>query len=357
MKRSYSRKGSKRYDYAIKGRLAKFQQASVSNDPTPFYRSLLNPLGTRIAGRVPDLACYPSQSVVIDFETTQTGGSAGCSGGYLLLTSNGPGYCIESDPSTNAAIAFISQTRSGSDAWQGGSGSGNTALPGANNLVAYLDAYRIVGAGINVEFIGNDSNNQGQITCAYYTSASHERDNAVVWTDNTKLENAKFNYTGAVKNGCYAAWLPIDTDDLNYGKVAAPTTATTARVDSTGARNFGSIQWHASGLSTTEPPQFRVTIRVHIEAIAASTLYAMRSDEAVVVNPGALSGAFATAVDSNKPGPAVTPAVVAAKNVSLSRLLAPLYKHARKAAVAAGTAAIGSMAYRMAQPYDKYGYA
>jgi len=360
MRRGYKRKFAVREDGVLqRGRILKKKASKISTDPTPFFKSLLNPLGSLSAGRVPDLAVYPSSTAVIEFEYSQSSfavgspSAVGYAGGALHLSSNGATYMVEGDTTTDTTFAFASQTVSGSDTWSGNSALGNVLLPGCNNLQGFTDALRIVGAGINVEFIGNDSNNEGVIVSSYLTSPSCEHNAQYTFVNLSAMQNSKYNYNGAAKKGTSIAWMPVDTLDLTYGRAAQPTTITSYRLDSNQARNYGTLQWHASGLNTSAPPKFRVTIRVHYECIQSADVYSTRNDEGVTVAPEALTTAFATAAEHNGPGPAHDSMSLVRKMDFIHRVLGGL----RKVAVAASAAAIGTTAYRMALPYDKYGYA
>lgn len=230
--------------------------------------------------RIPDTISYPTCTSTIQLELTQSANTAqGQLGGVLCLTSNGPRYFAE-DPTS--PFSFISTTVANNYTYGGTTALGNTLIPGAYNLCLNYTAYRIVAAGIQVEFIGSDSNNQGQITASYQTSSDVSLNAAFYLGTQAAMENARTNYTGPAKDGANVHWIPLDMEDCVFGDATTPASTmfyprrwTPASAAYAGTKNYGGLQWHAQGLSSTSAAQFRVTIRIHVEGIPTAEYCAL----------------------------------------------------------------------------------
>lgn len=306
-------KGQYRKDGVKAGRtLAQFNAPRCS--PKNYAVALISPLVYNSGeARVPDLLTIPTQTVTLQLEITQTAfvsqnssvAGACIQGGVLVLTSNGPRYYSELSTGTttslDTAITPMSVAVANSNTWAGDTASGNCLLPGAYSLINNWRGYRVVAAGLQVEFIGNDANNQGQITSCNITSVDATSLTSQYLQTENDLENFRHNYTGAAKNGTYMRWLPVDAGDTLIGVTSTPAAlSSNLRGFNSGAsaagdtRNYGALQWHATGLSTTTPPQFRVSIRVHLEGLVQKEYSGVDTGE-VVINPIAqasiLSGA------------------------------------------------------------------
>jgi len=299
-----------RRDGVLQTRLKNYTKPKVSTDVLPFYRCLLNPIGYGGGGRVPDLAVYPSATAVIDLECNFEGNELGVASGVLILTSNGPRFWTSNNACTTTSLGVNSTAvDSASNTWSGNTTTtGNTLLNGVSSIQSYNDGYRIVGAGLNVEFLGNDANNQGTLVAAQRTATRCAKENRMNYASLAEMQAEKQNYSGAAKNGCYLAWKPADTDDLNYGNASEPENPMTySRVwyqDAVGVedtRNYGALHFWAFGLSTNPVPSFRVTIRVHIETLQSASVVSTRGDQGICVNPGAVANGFMMAADKNVP--------------------------------------------------------
>ena len=334
----------------------KFTEVSGSvTNGAEYCKAILAPFSSSGA-KVPDLAAYPTNTSTFQLEytqvalqTTSTSSSTYCAGGALVLSSGFACYCPEvtgvGAPATvingtnddtfvyvapgggtnpinvykhvNPTGAGISASNNGFST--GSSGLENNAIPGVESLYTTYSASRLVGAGLRVEFIGNDQNNQGLITCCQVTSLDcvQERINNnnqgisktpfSNWGNNVSgvttfsgttqflspiygqsaLENFRNNYSGAAKDGCFVGYSPLDDEDILMGNMVSPEAvsvggtaagtpsgaynvagvnwARTSGYGNFGTENTGVLHWHAQGIASGA--QFRVYIILHYEGI------------------------------------------------------------------------------------------
>lgn len=328
------RKGSARYDYTAQKKYKlgdTFTKQSIdTNGGDQILASIGAPFSKEAAGaRFPDLNMQASATSTFILETTQKVNAQGCTGGILNLNSAATYYCEEQSGSTDGQIKYCSNGTFGSQTGVAGGNNGqidysktyweasdagdlaatvrNKLLPSWGSLYGQASGLRITGAAIQVEFTGNDTQNQGLVT-SYATSWSdieQQRGPTAypIITDGTGLciastqtvaENFRTNYNGAFKNGVNLTWLPSDNGDLEYGTVPvvnptgisilgnatnkapcanlpltrlwgfAPTLATiSVGATDRDVRNYGSLMWHVSGGAVGA--SCRVTVVVHTE--------------------------------------------------------------------------------------------
>lgn len=298
---------SLRHDKVQLGRTL-LQSESDVQDSSHYLQGLFAPLAYNGGqARVPDFTTYPTQTSTLQLEVTQTANATGNAGGTLALNSFATRYYVEASGSTDTTISYTSNTGTTSNTWGGNIVGGNTNLSGWASIVANYSAIRVAGAAIQVEFIGNDQNNQGQITSAFLTSSDIEYfgNTTYGFGNQTNIENFRYNYTGAAKNGTYIHFLPIDMEDLKFGEISAggSIVAHTSYRLQNGQKQYGALQWHASGLATGA--SFRVTIRLHLEGLV-NYEYADLDTGSVCIDSKALELAGQIAAQSQAPGPAKT---------------------------------------------------
>lgn len=354
-KRSVSRQNktrkSVRYDGVRVGRTMPVSDVTVG--PSNAYASaLLAPLSYRSGGaRIPDLCTYTTGTVTTQLETTVTANAAGFAGGVLVLSSNGSRYYTNAAGSADTAITFTSATVASGNTWAGGTALGNTLIPGVYDLAASCAGYRIVSAGVQVEFIGNDSNNQGSISGVQLTSIDLADASTNVLDTSAKINNWRRNFTGAAKEGISLRYSPIDAQDLSFGVAKTPATSTFLRTDTTGAVNYGSLQWFAEGLSTTVLPSFRITIRIHHEVIPGMEYYDLDTSISPVSSYQLESAVLASAI---------TPMITKAYSPEKWSKIALKVKGVDKEPSAGKAGQLASIAVDPdgnMTPYDKYGHA
>ena len=319
-----------------------------------YIDALANPFTFTGEARIPDLAAYPTNTSTVQLEVTQPAflskdGTTSICGGALVLMNGLISYCPEI---AQCGVAATSAGQSGDQQFKyyapgagglasanqykipdlsgttttassHGSGSGsNFVIPGLVSLNASQGGIRLVGAGLRVEFIGNDTNNQGLISGVYVssndveqfcqaavrtpsslTSCSFCTENVVAgantetFTQNfqtpvysqTTIENFRNNYSGAAKDGIELVYTPVDDIDMKMGPGFDITSngytqsyqalSNCTRQPYGGAANIslpspngcsvgnqGLLQWHATGLGVPSTGvQFRVYVVCHLE--------------------------------------------------------------------------------------------
>jgi hypothetical protein len=285
---------SVRHDGVLTRRLLLSNKASTCNSGE-YTAALVAPMC--YAGgeaRVPDLVSYPTQTSSLQLEinvpanTDNAASPTYSCGGQLLLTTNGPRYYQEgydgTSYSTDTAFVYKTVAVANNNTWSSNyAGTPNTLLPGTYNLSNTYAGYRIVGAGMVVEFCGNDQNNQGEIAATFVTSLDYARGGAAAGAFVT-MQNFRNNYCGAAKKGASCRFTPIDEEDLVMGTASVPQSYSVDSVQKSGRRwyqeesrdtaalndtkNYGILQWHATGIASSAT--FRVSIRIHIEGLVTS---------------------------------------------------------------------------------------
>lgn len=258
-------KGAYRKDSVLQTRVFNPEREKSVQSSMDYVHALVSPLDYGAGeARVPDFLSMPTQTSCIQLETTQTVNAFNCTGGYLYLTSTGVFYKQENAASTDAAITYptttLLTTESPYDA------TTNQLIRGAQTINAQYAGYRVVAAGILVEYIGNDANNQGQITAANLSSVDLSYLATHIGSQ-TNLENFRHNYTGAAKNGAYLRYFPVDPEDLVMGRspLVGAVSIPTNRRNAGETKQWGMLQWHVGSMAVGSA--IRVSIRVHVEGL------------------------------------------------------------------------------------------
>ena len=328
--------------------------AKVRPNAAHYIDALANPFTFTGEARIPDLAAYPTNTSTVQLEVTQPAflakdGVTSICGGALVLTNGMISYCPEI-AQVGVAATLGGQSSDGQFKYYapglGGNNSPNTykipdlsgattvnsshtinstanfIIPGLVSLNAQQGGIRLVGAGLRVEFIGNDTNNQGLISGCYVTSNDVEQyaQNAVrgnaglascpFFTEQTNLgvvtevtcqnwqtpitsqsamENFRNNYSGAAKDGIELVFSPVDDIDMKMGPgfdvtmegfaqsyqalsnctrqpYGGPANISVTSPNGCSVGNQGLLQWHATGLATPGTGvQFRVYVVCHLE--------------------------------------------------------------------------------------------
>ena len=295
-------KGSVRYDGTTQSRiLALSEESPMASSPLHYGAALASPLVYSSGeARIPDMILIPTQTMSFQLETTLFNDGNGNNAGMLQLTSQGPrfftatGAGVNPDPwlwSGTGGVRWSVDPSAAATSWSNTIG----LLTGWRSL-AVCNGARVVAAGLQVEFLGNDQNNQGLITGAMVSSSDMQENAALVnsdasgstggqYFDQTRLENSRFNYSGPMKKGLNLHWYPIDTADMEFGTTPISTTSAlslyntpfssrlitggTASGDGTGAigaRNYGGLQFATQG-GVALAAALRVTIKVHYETL------------------------------------------------------------------------------------------
>ena len=323
MKRNY---GSQRYDgtQSKKYRLLPSHKDKAPAPINPILATMGSPFSDQSkGGRLPDGYTGTVTGSYL-LEVTQTINAQGCTGGLLFLSSGATVYSEEfaNSGDTNAEFCCFQSNilgKTGNVVYNSGtwvatpnpSVAGTTynkLLPGWNSTYGNYSALRITGAAIQVEFIGNDQNNQGLITTFQPSWSDQElTSNAASlqqtfrgqpwYTTQAAIENHRTEFNGPLKDGANVSWVPTDTDDLIYGTVPRmgnygdPTTSilvppvTGAFVglvtipltrtwgwespvlfaSDKNVRNYGNLGFHVSGGASGQ--KVRVSLIVHTEQL------------------------------------------------------------------------------------------
>ena len=383
------RKGSARYDGTADKR---FKLGDLTtglgsmmpddNGGSKILASIGAPFSTKGAGaRVPDLNLQSSTTATFLLELTQTVNANGVTGGILNLCSGAITYCEEALPtSSDAQIVYCGsgpyaggafglvgtngQVKVDEPTWQRTEASAaitvtrNKLLPNFSTVYGQASALRITGAAIQVEFTGNDQNNQGLIT-SYNTSWSDIEQsqgfsgypddlsggtNPFMNSTQAFAENFRTQYNGACKNGVNLSWLPVDNGDLEYGTVPRITSGYSnlapvggvflpvVRIppcrlwgmDATSptdrdVRDYGSLVWHVSGAAASTAT-FRVTCIVHVEMLPINDTPSLGVDMAIAKPLNGVMAVISGNATGNTTGtPAETEATTEARGDMLEK--------------------------------------
>ena len=223
-----------------------------------YLECLTNPLHLSNAARIPDLNGHPVSVYTDTLESTigiqaATGG-AGVHG-FTMFFENGAMYLVlEGTASTDTACTY--------DASSIIQPSTSTA-----STVATYENARLVGAGFQVEYLGNDSTNSGLITMAYLSKPDLNGNvNAIPVSTQTLLQNQRQNWAGPLKHGARAHYVPLDPDDFTFQTpLVNNPTAWNSAVTSKNLR--AAIQVH---FIANQQCNIRITAVAHYEGLAIS---------------------------------------------------------------------------------------
>jgi len=325
--------GNARYD-KIDNRIYRSGLTQRYENGEKFVRAHTAPFS--VSGvRVPDMCTYPTQTGILRQEITVASGLNGTCGGCLVLQSTGVYYGSEVGTDSFSVDGLTIDNIGGTVStdstilhygmFTGGTtpdvnvyslpnatttlpnNNGNTLLNGYANLNSTMSAMRIVSAGIDVQFLGSDENNQGLMTGCYLTKNDIqyrvEKGNVGTtgifpnstsnWHNNpgsapgyklmqmglsslTDIVNFRDNYQGRADKGIYLTASAVDNRDYEMGRLFVQSLGNTEskplaqRTDDL-RQSLGAIQWHATGLSNQA--RFRVFIIVHVEGLMTTDTF------------------------------------------------------------------------------------
>lgn len=170
-----------------------------------YLNTIIRPLEVTANCRIPDHTSYPSATFSDQLESTlQVRADATGSHGFIVVfTPGGITVYTESAASTAGVIAYDNAV--------------NQRAFGGAAVVAGYRLSRLVGAGINVDFIGTDSTNGGLIHVAYLNSGDFRVNNTIsYYTSLNAIAESRLNYNGPLKNGFKGHYLPLDPYDFIY---------------------------------------------------------------------------------------------------------------------------------------------
>jgi len=337
--------------------------------------------------RVPDACSYPTTTSTLRMEVSHKAqGTAPnfSAGGVLYLASDGVYYCpeianitatyiktvsggvtsdvISTDDSikhtgmfTGGAAGTTDNTWTDYTATEALSTSfglnnvkANYLVTGYDQLKKQFSSMRVVGAGLDIQYIGNDQTNEGLISTASLNSRDIMYQTLInktlasnatqtVWypvgvvdgantgwqkvptatsqialQSLTQINNFRNSYQGPAKHGAYMTASALDNKDYEFGLVSNTTGSNLyGNESSAGAyaiatleqRNLGALQWHASQLNSAA--RFRVFIVVHVEGIALADNVVVQ-EQAICIDPISeqlapfIHGVSVSSVDRNR---------------------------------------------------------
>ena len=218
-----------------------------------YLENLAAPLDVTQGCRIPDMCAYPSSVFTDIVETTVTidadAGGAYRGGFFVAITPGGIAVYREAAASTSAVIVFDAAAL--------------TLASGAASVKAGYKSSRVVGAGMLIEFIGSDSNNQGMIQGTYLTSQDLYA-SLGGFTSVTALVNSRMSFSSAFKNGMQGHYVPLDPNDLLYRPVYNPTGDAFTDANAAGYRPSCGFQVH---VNSNAGVNVRLTVVGHYEGL------------------------------------------------------------------------------------------
>jgi hypothetical protein len=240
-----------------------------------YAKSLINPM-TTISPFIPDLNSYPSSSFMMqqEFTISLPVGTDAIPKGFGIRLGPQPEYTILTAGSGGAGLVYLT----------------GTAIPfqGCAQLKAIYDNVRLVSSGVQIEFTGNDSNNNGEIIVANYSqkelsggSPSVNLRTYYVGAVGTNvgltlpvLQNSRDVFVGPLKFGAYARFLPADPQDTTYASTQYPYTVEsadfiTAPINVSGWQNLVVMVTGNASLGNTT--NFKIKVVSHFEGLALTS--------------------------------------------------------------------------------------
>nr|QRI44141.1 MAG: capsid protein [Cressdnaviricota sp.] len=195
-----------------------------------YLHNLINPIRNMGTSKIPDLASYPTSVYSEQTEFTVDCNGSGV-GGFAFWLYPAAKYSTETAATTDAAIVYTADINF----------SGNT------DIQATFQRHRLVGFGFEYEYVGNDTNNQGQVGLSYVTGAEASK------TTFDAILNSRDGVDGAAKWGGFGRYRPLDQADFDMHD-----TTSTSKI-------WAKIQVHFSACSAGA--KFRVRATAHWEGI------------------------------------------------------------------------------------------
>jgi len=216
------------------------RQAAVRQIPGAYIKCLLDPENNSPVC-IPDLSCYPTVLFTMTEELTLALNSVGA-GGIRVRWHGDPRYDIETAATTTDNIFTY------------------TLDAGFRQRAAVIATYshaRIVAYSIRVDFLGNDTNNQGFITHCRFLGVN---DRNPIPGSVADVRNFHDAYFGPLKDGLYVTYRPLDSSMFDMLQTDD---------DELDIRNcqWGGDVIHWSGAGGLTPPSVAIKITVHWEGI------------------------------------------------------------------------------------------
>ena len=234
--------------------LINLQKKEKSVGKHDYLHTLLNPLDLTASARIPDFNGHPVSVYTDQIELTIAIKAGNGTHGFTVFFENGGLYVINE---ATGAIDDCTYT------------AASVVTPGtatASNLLTYR-ASRLVSAGFQMEFIGNDSNNAGMTSVAYLSKpdwgANGNTVTTALKTTQTALQNTRLNWSGPLKNGCKGTYRPLDPQDFLYGTPLKANPAWNTVIDYVHMR--AAFQVH---MTANNDCSIRVTAVGHFEGMA-----------------------------------------------------------------------------------------
>jgi len=235
------------------------EDRTIKSTPDDYLYSLLHPLNLSVAPRIPDFNGHPVSSFTDQIETTiqiESAASAGQVHGFTVYFQNGSLFVITEATTSSSANSPYGAT------------SVVTMGVGTDANIATYSMARLVSAGFQMEFLGNDSVNSGLVTVAYLSKPEMNAAGATVAnalkTTQTSLQNARNTWSGAYKNGLTARYVPMDPDDMIFGNLST-VAAMLHDTPISKAVQRCAIQVH---ITANQQTNVRITAVAHYEGLA-----------------------------------------------------------------------------------------
>ena len=238
---------------------------------TKYAASLIDPFKYR-GVRIPDLACHPSVTYSLEFDTTITLVSGANDGIIIPLCGN----------------AGIKDYNNSSGAM-----SAQVGLGTVSTVATSYSQSRIVSAQCVVKFAGDNNQQSGSIVCAFIQAgdssgsggfnnvamssrwldqgatlglASNEKLISGVPSDNPELTKRRNSYLGPITDGCILQYRPADADDFIYRQTTNGVNATSFNSVPIFNINCGFVVG-IRGVTPTQGRTFTVSVIVNCEAL------------------------------------------------------------------------------------------
>jgi hypothetical protein len=276
----------------------------VMQPPSKYAATLLDPF--RFRGiRIPDLACHPSVTYSLEYDTTITlipGSSvAGNYDGIIIPLCGNPGFKYYQNTSGVMTGSTTSVT------------AAQTCFGNASNVASSYSQSRIVSAQVVVKFAGDDNAQAGSIVGAFVQAAdtlgSAGQANTVLtsrWldqghsaasanlanliegtpTDNPEFLKRRQAYMGPITDGLILQYRPADADDFIYRQTSNGVNQTSFGA---GAPIFNincGFVFGIRGVPALAPRVFTMSVVVNFEALPVDDNIGLPG-VGVYVNPAA----------------------------------------------------------------------
>lgn len=223
----------------------------INQKPGDYLRCVADPMAAEPVS-IPDLSLYPCQCFKVESTQTFPINAQGVGGTQINVGGPAASYFTETSVSTNASFSY----------------SIGFANSWASRMTADYAAYRLVGMGVLVEYLGTDNQNSGKIL------ANVQCGNATGTIDTTftsldGITNGRGTYQGPARDGVYFTWRPMGMQDFDYRPIGSSLLNGIIQIHVTGATtgvefNVRTV-WHYEG----------VTKNIFDAGVSSDMLYAM----------------------------------------------------------------------------------